>query len=161
MLVDLLFFIVHWMIGIFSSIHIFIYSKSYDIYFITLWSFIVMHWVFINGECILTYLYKKRKDPKYVIGTNPSDMPDMKINNTFMYILFIIVNVMIFINMIVIFYRNKDLIPLYLSFTSILLILIYINLIRINNKKYNHLFGFILFTIAGSTYFTYLINYIS
>ena len=158
-LFDHIMFSIHWIIAIISSFHVFIFSKQYDIYYISLWAFIVMHWFFMKGECILTYIHKKAKDPTYIMGNTPGEMNDMKLDNIFIYYIFIVINILTFICMILVFYRNKDTIPLYMSFTSLLLILIYINLVRQNNKEYIVFIGFLLFISAGITYTTFIVNH--
>ena len=38
---------------------------------------ILFLYTFINGECPISYIYKKRKDPNYIAGSRIADYPEM------------------------------------------------------------------------------------
>jgi len=54
---------------VFNSLYGFVFKKSWFDYFY-LWAFyaVVLHWMFLNGECWITYAYKKMKDKNYQAG---------------------------------------------------------------------------------------------
>ena len=52
----------------FNSYGILVKNPKYDIIYITLIFFKLLHWTMLNGECILTYLYKKNKNKNYKAG---------------------------------------------------------------------------------------------
>lgn len=158
MIIDILFFCIHWMIPLFSSFYVFFFSKEYDVYYLTFLTVIFMHWYFMKGECIITYIYKKIKNPKYILGSDPTDIKDMKTDNIIIYGVFMILNLLTCICMIIVFYRNNDRIPLYISFTTIILLLIYIDILRRNVKRYIPFVGFMLSISAGITYMCYMLD---
>jgi hypothetical protein len=85
-----------------------IQNTKYDyIYIISLY-FIVIHWLFIKGECILSYLYKKIKNNNYKLGT------DFKYDDYYYLfgenknIILNIKNALIFLNIIILYNRNNS-----------------------------------------------------
>jgi hypothetical protein len=64
---------VHFLLFIFNSIYAFIVPKGwFDVYY--LWGMFAtsLSWTLLKGECILSVLYKKYKNPNYRIGENRS-----------------------------------------------------------------------------------------
>ena len=49
-----------------------------DKIYIALSIIILLNWILFKGECYISYLYKKMKDPSYVMGSNVLDLADMK-----------------------------------------------------------------------------------
>jgi hypothetical protein len=59
----------HLLLTAFQSLYGYFTKKNwFDIYYI--WgSFVILfHWTFLNGECILTYLSKRKRNPSYIAG---------------------------------------------------------------------------------------------
>ena len=53
-------------------------NKLGDKIYIALFIIILLNWILFKGECYISYLYKKMKDPAYVMGSNVMDLADMK-----------------------------------------------------------------------------------
>ena len=61
----------HIVIMLFTASYAFLFKKSFYDYFFLLYLYLVLlHWTFFNGECCITYLYKKIEDPEYIAGSN-------------------------------------------------------------------------------------------
>jgi hypothetical protein len=71
--------IAHLAFSVFIGIYGFVIPKSFGLDFVyILWHFVVnIHWTFLNGECIMTYLYKKGENKDYIAGQDSTDMKDM------------------------------------------------------------------------------------
>jgi hypothetical protein len=59
----------HLVTFILMGIYGFIFSKNaFDPFYLFITYGTVAHWSFLNGECLVTYLYKKHKNPNYIPG---------------------------------------------------------------------------------------------
>jgi hypothetical protein len=62
---------IHLLLCIFSILYVFlIKNKQYDYIYLIVIYFILLHWTFLKGECIISYLYKKMQNNDYEIGSN-------------------------------------------------------------------------------------------
>lgn len=52
-------------------------NHIYDIIYIEYFFSIMFLYTFINGECPISYVYKKQKDPMYIAGSRITDYPEM------------------------------------------------------------------------------------
>ena len=70
--------ILHLLAGIFLFIYSFTKSIKYDrtIFYILL--FIGAHFILLDGECVISYAYKKWKNPNYVLGTTIDELEDVQ-----------------------------------------------------------------------------------
>jgi hypothetical protein len=67
-----------------------IFDVKYDIYYLVFITFLFLHWIYLKGECILSYWEKKHLDPSYVMGQDVYSHPfmdDLIKNKNVMYIL--------------------------------------------------------------------------
>jgi len=94
---------IHILNEIFLSTYIFFFSPKYDIYYTIYLLIIILHWILLKNECILTYIEKKLIDKNYILGSKPYYHPYHSIIPKFLIYLFEILKV---INILVIFYRN-------------------------------------------------------
>lgn len=77
MLIEIIGFL-HLSFSIILSLYAFIFKKSWiDYLYIYYASIIILLWTFFNGECAITYYFKKKEDPNYIAGTDSTDMKDM------------------------------------------------------------------------------------
>lgn len=61
--------ILHCIIFVLFGIYGFIFQKNpFDYIFLIVTYITVTHWSFLNGECLVAYLYKKKIDPTYIPG---------------------------------------------------------------------------------------------
>jgi hypothetical protein len=127
--------IVHFILSVFMAIYAFIINKSqYDIYYICITLLILLSWLIYNGECYVTYLFKKTKNPNYIAGSQSIDLDDMnicgdKICSRYFFFALMIVNIC---SVGLVLHRNK-----YLSeYTIYLFLLLYLILILILRKFY-------------------------
>ena len=70
--------IVHVAWTVFISIYAFIISKArgYDFYYIGYVLLLVVSWLAFKDECLITYAYKKYKNPDYVMGQDSNKLKD-------------------------------------------------------------------------------------
>lgn len=52
-------------------------NHLFDILYIEYFLGIMFSYTFINGECPISYIYKKQKDPNYIPGSRITDYPEM------------------------------------------------------------------------------------
>lgn len=94
---------IHILNEIFLSTYIFIFPKKYDIYFTLYLLIIILHWVLLKNECILTYIEKKLIDKNYKLGSSPYYHPYHSIVPKCFIYLFEFLKI---VNILVILYRN-------------------------------------------------------
>ena len=65
--------ILHFLLFLINSFYAFLFPKNwFDVYFL-LWMFLMsLSWTVCKGECIISVIFKKYKDPTYQIGDNQS-----------------------------------------------------------------------------------------
>lgn len=104
-----------------------------DIFFIYHFLGVSLSWVYLHGECLITYLVKKAKDPDYKVGDNPHSMEDfLSIVSEPVYT-YIILPVMLFISafaVYVTFKRNPTLLPMGFVYVVIATHIAYIVVLR-------------------------------
>lgn len=54
------------------------FPRKFDYFHLSIVEILIIHWQIFNGECIWTYLIKKKENPNYVMGsdTNSTDISD-------------------------------------------------------------------------------------
>lgn len=65
-----MFSLIHSFITIFISFYAFIDKSNYDYVILCIVFLLPLTWSVYKGECLLSYYYKKYKDPNYVLGSN-------------------------------------------------------------------------------------------
>jgi hypothetical protein len=70
-MIDILIVVIHILINLFTNFYVF-YTKNnkYDYLYLTYVYFLILHWTFLNSECIISYLFKKYKNNDYVLGSD-------------------------------------------------------------------------------------------
>ena len=105
------------MVGTYSFI---IKDKTYDNLYILLICIKIFHWTILNGECIISYLYKKSKDKNYIPGYKLIDNEFNNHNNKYIIqILYILINILTLYNIYNIYNRNNYLYNSMISFIII------------------------------------------
>jgi len=136
----------HILIVIFISFYAFLFKKNrYDYVYLAFVYVMVLHWTFLNGECWISYLYKKLKYKNYMSGDDPThtelrDLFNMKPRTG--SILGISIFLFVIINVWKITKRNR--IPIYLMIMFDILLFVMVQSVRVfkhkrTNKNY-HLF---------------------
>lgn len=93
--------LLHAFFAIFISFYGLIFKKNWFDYIYIFYTIIVLiSWTFYNGECVLTYLIKKNKDKKYIAGTESTDLKDMYLVFGSKEIVYLIITISLFINVI-------------------------------------------------------------
>ena len=52
-------------------------NPVFDIFYIEYFFSIIFSYTFLNGECPISYIYKKQKDPNYIAGSRITDYTEM------------------------------------------------------------------------------------
>ncbi len=61
----------HVLMMLFNSFYGFVFKKSwFDYVYLCAYYLVILHWTFLNGECLITYVYKKMKNKNYMAGDN-------------------------------------------------------------------------------------------
>ena len=85
-------------------------NKKYDYFYLGYIYFVLLHWTFLKGECIIAYLYKKIQNNDYELGS------DFKKDDIFYIFSFLgeykkyiplFLNIMVIINIYMITKRNN------------------------------------------------------
>ena len=84
---------VHYCTFIFSIIYPYIFEKKYDVYYLLFGILLMIHWVLLKNECILSIFEKKLLDNKYTIGSNAQCHPfidsiSRDLNRILVYLMF-------------------------------------------------------------------------
>ena len=105
-----IFAIFHIILIIVLSFYCFIFKKSdLDYLYLGYIYIIPLQWTFLNGECLMSYVLKKRQNPRYVAGSNP----DNEIKTTFkkhanlVNIASLFQHIFVMINFIIVSNRNQ------------------------------------------------------
>lgn len=121
----------HITIILYLSLYAFIIQNTkYDYIYLIFLYFIIIHWIFLKGECILSYLFKKIKNNNYKLGS------DFKYDDYYYLfgenknIILIIKNILVFLNIIILYKRNN-------SYKCIIIILIILYICV--KYKYQHI----------------------
>ena len=90
--IDPVLFLIRWihsMIFLFNLLYVFMFDKKYDLLYIALFNFMIVHWLFFKNECILSYVEKKIMDKNYKLGDEIFSHPysDILFDKKIMYIL--------------------------------------------------------------------------
>lgn len=120
--------VLHGMFAISQPLLVLIIKNNiiFDYSFILLMYFTLLHWTFLNGECIVTYNYKKNKHPEYIAGQNlHNDEMSMEMNNYKHIIRLIIIftNILLMYSLYTLFNRN-NILPI-ISYSFLILYEIY------------------------------------
>lgn len=150
--------LLHWFISVIPIIYIICFPSTYDPIAITLTLLLFSHWCFLNGECVISFLYKKLKDGNYKAGQEVLSMDDMGINNKFLKILLHVNETIAIIIILIVFYRNRNLFP----FANFIIILVamftYVISLRLNNKVITNISGISMLTLIVISYIIYIKN---
>lgn len=112
--------IFHILNEIFLSTYVFFFNKKYDIYYVIYIQIIILHWICLKNECILSYLEKKLINKNYILGSRPYDHPYHQLLPKCIVYCFEILK---FFNIIIIFCRN---INNHYIFISIIIMFLYL-----------------------------------
>ena len=126
-------------------------NKKYDYIFLLYTYFLILHWMFFNNECIISYVYKKMQNNDYEAGTDLNNNNNDDLYNIFGEYKFNILtffHLLFMINIYMVARRNN--IKQYLIFIFILIFNAYsLNLvITINYKNTNFQFFNDIFKIS-------------
>jgi len=136
LLLNIIMFI-HLLVEIFFSFYLIIFynTKKYDITYSILLFIIFLHWKLFKGECLLSYFEKKLLNNNYKMGDDIYDHPFKKMQNIYISILF---NVLKFITLLIVFFRNLK--NIYIFVMLLIIILnqfyhFYLKLVKLFIKK--------------------------
>ena len=124
--------IIHILNELFLSTYIFIFNKKYDVYFMIYIFIIFLHWIFLQNECILSYIEKKIINKNYTLGSEPYNHPFRTLISNNVLCIFKILKS---INIFVVFIRNLDNIFIVITFILVVIFGIY-NYIQKSNIKH-------------------------
>lgn len=150
--------ILHLLLNISYLIYYMYAPYKYDKYIFIFLLFIFLHWICMNGECIITYIYKICNDKNYKKGDNVTELDDFvdlsksiqsKINVNYKHvyntiILFIYLTVFLLVYR---FIKHRTIKPLILLYINIILVTLYLyNLRTHKNNIFNQIYSVILLT---------------
>jgi hypothetical protein len=107
-MINIIILFIHILIVLFNILYVFcIKNKQYDYIYLTYVYFLILHWTFLNGECLLSYLYKKIQNNDYELGSDckNDDLHDMFGEYRSYVVIFI--NIMLTINIYMVCKRNN------------------------------------------------------
>lgn len=102
--------ILHTAVASFFAFYGILFNKNrLDYIYLFIMYFLLLHWTFFNGECVISYWIKLKNDPDYIPGEDPhkSEMSDLYANDTLKYIVQTIISVAWIYTLYVVFIRNK------------------------------------------------------
>ena len=112
--------IVHVSMMLFMGVYAFVFKKSWFDYVYLAYTYLVLlHWTFLNGECIITYFFKKLENKHYIAGSDVH-RDEIKVtfkgNETLIQLLIIIHNLLLMVNIYLVSKRNNISYTIYLPF---------------------------------------------
>ena len=103
--------IIHVVSACLFSIYAFLFKRNrFDYVYLCVIYFLLLHWTFLNGECFLSYMIKKGKNPEYIAGqeTGKNEMIELFKGNKYLINLFrFIINVVWTVSLYLVLVRNK------------------------------------------------------
>lgn len=134
---DKLIGVLHAFFALFISFYGLIFKKNWFDYIYLFYTIIVLiSWTFYNGECVLTYLIKKNKDKNYIAGTESTDLKDMYLVFGSKEIVYFIVTILLFINVISLYLvLKRNNFPYFIYYPLPLFQLLYTISLRIEHKN--------------------------
>lgn len=131
---------IHIFLGILKDIYGYIFPQIsiLDAIYLIIFACIPLLWIINKGECIISYYSKKCDNPDYELGNDPfnhSDISDLFPNKTY-YTLFSNISTFVYIGSLLIVNYRTCIIPDYLFYITIILLLIYIYDMDLFNSYY-------------------------
>jgi hypothetical protein len=82
-------------------------KNNYDHIYLVYVYFLLLHWIFLKGECIISYLYKKLQKNDYELGSNSiNDDLHYIVGDYKLYIIFVL-NIIFMISVFIVSKRNN------------------------------------------------------
>lgn len=70
--------------------------------------FIIFHWLFLKGECVLSYLFKKIQNKNYILGNSPKDDDSYYLFGEYRDYILTLKNILILLNIYLLYKRNDN-----------------------------------------------------
>jgi len=150
----------HLILGIIKYTYGYIFSSIllFDSIYLIIFSLIPLSWIFCKGECIISYFVKKYENSNYKLGDKPfhhKDIYDL-FSNKIVYIFFSNITTFIYIGSLIIVNNRTNIIPKYIFYITILLLLLYIYDMDLYKSYYSNLY-FPYFQIIVTIMLLYII----
>ena len=148
--------LIHLLLCIFTSLYgFFIKSKQYDYFYLGFIYFILLHWAFLKGECIISYLYKKMQNNDYEMGSNIKTNDIEYLCGKYTYYLHIFFSILIAINIYMLCKRNN--IKNYITFMFIFVYITVVSLFYLFDiNQMNQLFDIIKISLIFFGLYIYI-----
>ena len=112
--------IAHVCIMLFMATYAFLFKRNrFDYLFLVVNYLILLHWTFLNGECVVTYVFKKLEDPQYTVGSNLHKdelKTTFKGNEKTIQLFIVLHNLVFMLNLYLVFKRNHISPVIYIPF---------------------------------------------
>jgi len=156
--------ILHLIIIATLSCYALIFKKNnFDFIYLFFAYLVLLQWTFLNGECTITYYFKKQKDKNYIAGKDLHDDEFkflFKDHENIIKLIIIVFNILFAISLFITFNRNN--IPSYISITFISIFEIYFyGLYCFTNHYKNEYFFIFQNVIRGLIILIGILAYIS
>ena len=135
---EIIIIFLHTVLTIFVAFYALVTSKNkFDFYYILYIYILFISWTFYNGECVLSYYYKRMNNNNYQAGANIFELSDLDLTflvgeyfNTF---IFILLTILIISNLYIVINRNNYTVINGYDFTFVILLIyiIYLLLMKI------------------------------
>ena len=143
--------LIHISLSIFFIYYSLYFPRKYDKYIFTFLLLIYLHWICLNGECVISFLYKKHTISKYKLGENPKELKDLddlskdisKYININKNIIDNIINTLLSLGMICIFYRivkYKTIKPFFIVYLNIIFHIIFLLISKKRSYVHNNIY---------------------
>ena len=141
----------HISLFIFFIYYSFDFPYKYDKYIFTFILLIFLHWLCLNGECVISFLYKKHTNYKYKLGDDPKELKDFddlskdisKYTNIDKNIIRNIFDIILILGILCIFYRflkYKTIKPIFIVYLNIIIGFIYLYISKQKNYIRNNIY---------------------
>jgi hypothetical protein len=107
-MIDKFIMVIHILLILFLALYVFFIQKSkYDYIYLAFIYFILLHWILLDGECIISYLYKKIKNNNYSLGDNFRNDDFYYVFGNYKNKVLMIYNLMLLFNIYIVCNRNN------------------------------------------------------
>jgi hypothetical protein len=157
--------ILHFVIFLFTITYVFLFPTAtwVDILFIYYFLLVNIHWTFLNGECVIAYIYKKFTYDDYYVGKDPVDISDightlekyLGIPLNVFNVLLICMLALYIVNVYIVLIRNEF--PDYVIVILISAYVTYLCLLRSNLCQLTYYYTYIHYTLYITVFVVYTV----
>lgn len=135
---------IHIFLSIIKCIYGYIFPSIilFDVLYLIIFACVPLLWIFCKGECLISYFYKISENNDYKLGDDPFNHKDVSVlfPNKTHYLLYSNISIFVYIGSLLIVNYRTNIIPSYIMYLTLLLLLLYVYDMDFFKSYYSSLF---------------------